>query len=510
MSARFESILYQQPAGVVDVDEPEFFADLHLDQVRASITAGREEYQLEPFFHAPLRDVDGVAYRHEVFRDLEGDAVRSAVIAFGEEMRRTRSYLTLARKQHYRYEKERWFLDAATVYCDAVEALTRKLAALDLGSRGLQALRDYLVAYTGSERFGSLAAAARGALEGLARVRYTVRINGGRVTVSVYEGEPDYSVEVEETFARFREGAVESHLVTIRDSGSMDHVHAQIAQLVGRVYPEAFGALNAFCAEHGDFLDPPMVRFDREVQFYLGYLELIERLGAAGLPFCHPRVSACSKEDFAEESFDLALAIKLVPEGRVVVCNDFHLEPPERIIVVTGPNNGGKTTFARMFGELHYLASLGLPVPGRSARLFLPDRIYTHFEREEDIETLRGKLDDELVRVREILEQATSDSMLVMNESFTSTTLNDALFLGTEVMKRIIELGALGVYVTFVDELASLSQQTVSMVSQVVREDPAQRTFKIVRQPADGLAYAWAIAEKYGLTYERLSERIGS
>ncbi len=107
MSARFESILYQQPASVVDVDEPEFFADLHLDQVRASITAGREDYQLEPFLHAPLREVDGVAYRHEIFRDLDGEAVRSAVIAFGEEMRRTRSYVTLARKQHYRYEKDR-------------------------------------------------------------------------------------------------------------------------------------------------------------------------------------------------------------------------------------------------------------------------------------------------------------------------------------------------------------------------------------------------------------------
>jgi DNA mismatch repair protein MutS len=95
-----------------------------------------------------------------------------------------------------------------------------------------------------------------------------------------------------------------------------------------------------------------------------------------------------------------------------------------------------------------------------------------------------------------------------MNESFTSTTLRDALFLGTEVMKGIIQRDAVCVYVTFVDELASLSDATVSMVARVVPENPALRTYRIVRQPADGLAYAAAIAEKYGLGYQSLRKRI--
>jgi DNA mismatch repair protein MutS len=512
-TSHFQSVLFEKPSEGGDVEsraQPDFFVDLNLDQVVASMTAGREEYELEPFFHAPLHDVAAVRYRHEVLRDLEKPDVLEAVNAFADAMTRMRQHLVQVEKLHYAIQKQAWFRDAIEIYCDAVRALADALAERDVSSRGLRGLRHYLAGYATSKDFTSLAADTQAVKEALASVRYALRINGAKVTVSRYEGEADYSAEVEQAFAKFEQGAVDSYLVKLPDYTDMDHVEAQILERVAKLHPDPLRMLADYCARHAEYLDATIGRFDGEVQFYLGYLELIGRFRAVGLPFCYPHVSARSKEIAVEETFDIALANKLVPVGETVVCNDFHLEAPERIFVVTGPNSGGKTTFARTFGQLHYLASLGLLVPGSQARLFLPDRIYTHFEREEDIETLRGKFEDELVRVHEILDQARSNSIVVMNESFNSTTLNDALFVGTEVVRRLLELGPLGVYVTFVDEIASLSEATVSMVSQIVPENPAERTFKVLRKPADGLAYAWAIAEKHGLTYERLLERIAA
>jgi hypothetical protein len=495
-------------AGEQDADRS-FARDLNLDQIVAAIAGDREERDLiTRVLYGPLHDADAVRYRQEVFQDLENPALFGEVQRFSEHIGEVRAHLRQSAGMQDRYQREGWLLDAAAIYCGAVRSLAGHLASAQVGSRALLAFRDYLASYAASAGFAALAADTRSRKQALGQVRYCTRIRGDRVEVSRYAGEADYSAEVLRTFERFKQGAVKDYRIRYRTWPGINHVTAEILERVARLFPEEFAALDEYCRQYAAFADEGILRADRELQFYLAYLGHIEPLRAVGLPFCYPEVSASSKEVRAAGTFDLALARKLVAERGPVVTNDFHLDGRERIVVVTGPNQGGKTTFARTFGQLHHLASIGCPVPGSAARLFLADRLFTHFEREEDLAKMSGKLEDDLVRIGEILRAATGDSIVVLNEIFTSTTLHDARFLGTKLLTKITQLDALCVYVTFVDELASFGEQVVSMMSTIVPDHPAERTYKLIRKPADGLAYALALAEKYGLTYERLHARV--
>lgn len=506
------SILYPDgavPASARPLDD-RAATDLGLAQIFEALAQGHEQLDLVALLRTPLAETDHVAYRHEVLADLERRDVADAVQAFGRSMAGVRDVLGASSRLRNYWQRSRTFVDAVAAYCGCVDVLAADLARLRPTSRGLAAFGRHLCAYRSSEMFAQLSAGAQEVVAGLAAVRYGLHIKGGRVTVSPFQGEPDYAQEVAAVFDKFREGAVNDYRASFLAPLEMEDVEAEVLDLVARLHPGPFSTLDGYFQTHQDFMDSAVVAFEREAHFYLSYLDYIRPLRAAGLPFCYPRMSEEAGETRLVGTFDLALAQKAWSEGRAatVVTNDLILGGDERRVVVTGPNSGGKTTFARAVGQLHHLASLGLPVPASDARLVLADRILTSFQQAEPSDLARSHLEDELVHLRAIIEQVGPRSLVVLNESLSSTTLRDAAVLGRAVLDRLRARGPLCIYVTFVDELATTGAATVSLVATVAPENPVVRTYKLERRPPEGRAYAAALAERYGLTYHGVSSRL--
>lgn len=488
----------------------DFLADLQLDRIIASVCAG--DAVLRTHFLRPARDVATIAYRQAVMAELENATLAAHFRAFAHGMQGVRAWLAAAqRATPASLQSARWVLQAAQEYILALRALAAALATARLEAAGLLGWREWLVAYLGSESFAALAEEAQGLQAAFGAAAFNVHLRGNEVTISACADEIDYSAAVEHTFARLHDAVPVAPAVAAAEPAQLNPVEEEILACVAALHPAVFARLASFRRQHGEFLDTTVAQFDADLRFYFAWLDYLAPLRAAGLSFCYPHLSDNDKSIEMHDAFDLALAASLTREGQTVVGNDVELLGDERLLVITGPNQAGKTGLARAIGQAHYLAALGCAVPGRSARLFLCDRLFTHFEREENLAQQQSKLEDDLVRMHAILRAATSRSLVILNEAFASTTLQDATALSRRVMAELSQRGMLTVFVTFIDELASFDAHTVSLVGVMAQQGQcgeAARTYRFCREHADGRAYALAIAEKYGLSYARILERL--
>ncbi len=509
-AAPFTSLIFRGDVSLEDVDaatQPECFHDLNLDQLVDNVCANHQRTNLEHFFWLLPGSIEAIRYRQDALRQAAQPAVREAVTAFAEGFTNVR--IGQSEEKHLRYDlqRQRVHLDTALDYCATVKSFAEQLSGVALESEAFDSLRAHVTDYVASDAFGELEADAHRVSAALAQVTYLLQIRANRIRVRHYEEHPDLSREVAELFDRFRETQDRLEQRPRRWTSGFGHVEAAVLGHVAQLFPEQFGLLANFCEKHQRFVERALGRLGREVHFVIAWLDFTDRLDTAGLSTCYPELST-ERELQVEDTYDAALAATL--EGAPVVTNDVRLEGEDRIIVVTGPNQGGKTTFARAIGQIHYLTALGCPVPGSRARIPVVDRVLAQFERQEIPDSDRGKLKDDLIRMRQLLEAATPQSLVVLNEVFSSTATDDALALAQRVLDRLLDLDCFGVCVTFLDELADDNPRIVSMVAEVDPDDPSVRTFLLNRRPADGKAYAASIARKYGLTPQLIRERVAS
>ncbi len=272
-----------------------------------------------------------------------------------------------------------------------------------------------------------------------------------------------------------------------------------------------------------------------EVYYYIGGSRLAAKLRSSGLPLCFPEPAPKDERIFSvRDMYDASFALRIMSDiglkdlANVVVCNDAEMsDKAGRIFILTGANQGGKTTFTRALGICQLLFQAGFPIPGTSGRISPVDNIYTHFPELEKNSISEGRLGEECIRLETILPRLTKYSMILMNESLSSTSHQECLFIAEEIMKYLRRVGARCVFATHIHELAEnipeLNKEPalsdlVSLVAgvdegtdmEVLTEEGrkkyegSKRTYKILPMPPQGKSFAIDIARTYGISFDQL------
>ncbi|MBQ2528604.1 MAG: hypothetical protein II544_07620, partial [Spirochaetales bacterium] len=199
-----------------------------------------------------------------------------------------------------------------------------------------------------------------------------------------------------------------------------------------------------------------------------------------------------------------------------IVANDLDFGSDGSLYILTGANRGGKTTITQATGLMFALAQGGVFVPASEFSFVPADCIFTHYPADEDKTLDYGRLGEECRRFREIFSRCTSDSLLLLNETFSTTSFEEGFFIARDAVKAILKKGTRCIYNTHMHKLASdigeinaegaKEGASSKAASLVVLSDGGERSFKVKVAPPQGMSYASDIAQKYGVTYDMLME----
>ena len=268
-----------------------------------------------------------------------------------------------------------------------------------------------------------------------------------------------------------------------------------------------------------------ILTFESQMSFYIGAKRIIDAVRARGLDMCRPKYLKMEERRLnAKGVFDLSFYTQMVssdPMGSLkdkIITNDCTMDDNGRFFVLTGANNGGKTTYTRAIGIIQVMAQAGIYVPCSSCEISPVDFIYTHFPKEEEVGLNTSRFTQECKQFKVTVDNATRYSMLLLNESIQSTTPTECVFIATELTKIFRCIGVRGVYATHLLELAKNldklnaevegDTKLVSIVTTVDTTADNKRLYRIVKSAPQEFGYAQTIYKKFGVSFEEVQKRM--
>jgi len=526
------------------------YADLNLRRLVRSISLNPQyENHVTNILLAFTTDVSVIRYRQKILNDLLNNPqlLEQLHVLLGE-ITTLEGYLTTPQWKENVLRQVAWRLSELQRYVDTVVALHKILndAGDTIQSEGLQQLRNHLQERISTGTFQKLQSELPDLLPKIRDIRsITIGINLDldmrplSATLLDTHNEPfinetmllrllgmgkkegiksDSPVHDARAVAGLHDFQVE---LNDRNSPFMPKLFRDLSELMDDTSRPVVRAMKKYVQVNSQLL----VSLKMDIAFYLGVVKAIQQVKDAGLEMTQPDILPMeSREMRIEEMYNINLFFQQVNktvDKTVIVANDVKFGDEGRIFILTGPNQGGKTTYTTAIGLVQILGQAGLHVPAKYAAISPVDAIYTHFAKEERPNLEAGRLGEEARRLNSIFEQATRHSLVLLNESLASTSASESLFLARDVVRAFRLLGTRAIFATHLHDLAADSEnmntetegdsRIISVVSQVQSSEEngkIKRTYKIIPAPPDSKSYAIELAARFGISFEQLKKTI--
>lgn len=244
-----------------------------------------------------------------------------------------------------------------------------------------------------------------------------------------------------------------------------------------------------------------------DLRVYLMLAKFGRKLQSSNFTITFPKVCEVCDEVVMKEIYNVRLTKNTDAE---IVTNDFTFSKDENIFILTGPNRGGKTMLTQALGINALFASLGFFVMASSYEGFLFSEILTHFPADENLTLDLGRLGEEATRVQKIVKNADRRTLVLLNETYSSTSSSDGLYLAMDLVHILKYKGVPTVFNTHILDLARNCKKMnewegdSDVISITMEMKDNVNTYRVLRSEPDGTSFARNIALKYGVTYEQL------
>jgi hypothetical protein len=508
----------------------------------------REQEIVSLIAHAP-QNPDTIRYRQEILFDLYRipelcerlEAVIPRIgelVLFAEARSDARSPL----------QEALWRLGELELYVESVELLLSALdeASAAIESRGLLELRETLKRRVAGEQFQAMRRELPKMRAGIKKHRsVTIGINlDGRLRpveatiLSINEREfreqglverllPGESGEFASPTPMHRSPVPPQYQGQVNPAFPLSPLFENLNSLLGTVLRPIAKGLKRYTAVNAGFLG----NLYRELGLFSGVAHLMRKLREQGLPICRPEILEADERRLELDGFyNIHLALRRFgksaehgSEAAGIVVNDVRMDEEARLFVLTGPNQGGKTTFVQGLGIVQALAQAGLFAPAERAVLSPADCVVTHFPLAEEGQLDTGRFAREAGELSAMFDLVGPRSLVLLNESLSSTNPSEALVIARDVLQGLCYAGARGVFTTHLHELGTeleslneelasengLRSRAASLIAEVKEEEEGHtRTFRIRRGPPVGKSYARDIARRYGISREAIMSRV--